>query len=155
MAQPLDYTPPKAQTEQTAEEEWAEVLETLHETETLRVLHGLAGQYEGVEEVVLNDLLDTTTGRTAIKNLSALFNGLVALDTDDLETIGEGVGKGLKAARRSFEKDEAPGLLRLFARLRDPDVRRALAALLALLKGLGGHLDEDLDGRWGAMMRHR
>ena len=147
MAQPLKYTPPKAQTEQTAEEEWAELLETLHETETLRVLNGLVGQYEGVEEVVLTKLLDTPHGRGSIENLAVLFRGLAELDTDDLEALQNGVGKGLRAARRNFEEDEPPGLIRLFARLRDPDVRRALSALLALLKGMGAHLDDNLEGR--------
>ena len=146
MAQPLKYTPPKSQTEQTAEEEWADLLETLHETETLRVLNGLVGQYEGVEETLLADLVDTPRGHRAIKNLSVLFNGLSDLGTDDLETVREGVGKGLRAARRSFaEAKDPPGLLRLALHLRDPDVRRALSGVLALLKALGRSLNENLD----------
>lgn len=144
MAHPLKYTPPKAQAEQTAEEEWNDLLETLHETGTLRVLNGLAGQYEGVEEVLLTQLLDTPRGRRILENLAVLFEGLSDANADDLDALRHGLGKGLRAARRSFEQEEPPGLIRLFARLRDPDVRRALGGGLALLKALGGSLNENL-----------
>lgn len=144
MAQPLDYTPPKAQTTQTAEEEWRDVLDTLHESGTLRVLNGLAGQAEGVEEVVLNQLLATPGGHNALGSLSVLGRALTALDPDDLAVVSQGLGKGLQAARGSIQEKNPPGLLRLLFRLRDPDVRRALGALLALLKSAGSHLSTNL-----------
>jgi uncharacterized protein YjgD (DUF1641 family) len=143
MAQPLDYTPPTyppGQEAFTAADDLARLVETLHESGTLRLLNGLFARFEDVTAVLLKGL-DTDEGRRGLANLLLLGKLLGRLDPDGLDRFIAALDRGLEAAALRLDvEDDPPGPLRTLGRLRDPDVRRGLDAVLALLGALGAEL---------------
>jgi uncharacterized protein YjgD (DUF1641 family) len=143
MAQPLDYAPPvypPGEQAFTAADDLARLVETLHTSGTLRMVNGLVARFGDVMAVVLKGL-DTDEGRQGLANLLVLGKLLGQIDADGLDRFVAALDRGLAAAgERLTETDDAPGTLRTLARLRDPDVRRGLDALLALLGTLGAEL---------------
>ncbi|PAP75464.1 DUF1641 domain-containing protein [Rubrivirga marina] len=160
MAQPLAYAPPPAPPGQdafTAEDDLRRLLDTLHESGTLRVLNGLLAQFQDVMAVVLKGL-NTDEGRAGLANLLTLAKLLGRIDADGLDRFVAALDRALEAAGgRIDEKDDAPGSLSVLAKLRDPDVRRGLDATLTLVGTLGKQLHDPQppvhsahDGRDGA-----
>lgn len=143
MAEPLKYTPTAPPTTETAHEELEDLIETLHESGTLRVLNGFFGQFDDVTEVALEQLT-TPSGMQAVSNLAILMKGLTNVDPDHLETFQEGTQEGLEAARESL-KEKPPGMFKLTRQFGDRDTRRGMHAALTLLQTLGRHLHENLD----------
>lgn len=160
MAQPLAYAPPPAPPGQdafTAEDDLRRLLDTLHESGTLRVLNGLLAQFQDVMAVVLAGL-NTDEGRAGLANLLTLAKLLGKIDADGLGRFVAALDRALEAAgERIDEKDDAPGTISTLAKLRDPDVRRGLDATLTLVGALGKQLHDpqppvhpNHDGRDGA-----
>lgn len=139
MAKPITYDPPPPPPIDTAADELADLLQTLHESGTLRALNGLFGQFEQVSEVIAKGL-DSEGGRNGLSNLFQLVKFLGELDADHVEVFLKGTEKGLAAGRARLQHGEAPSLLGLFTLLRDEDTRRGLAAVLTLLQSLGEHM---------------
>jgi uncharacterized protein YjgD (DUF1641 family) len=145
MAQPLDYTPPphpNGEAAFTADDDLARLVETLHASGTLRLLNGLFARLEDVAAVVLKGL-DTDAGRRGLANLLLLSKLLGRLDPDGLDRFIAALDRGLEAAARRLDTEaDPPGPLRTLGRLRDPDIRRGLDAVLALLGTLGAELHD-------------
>jgi uncharacterized protein YjgD (DUF1641 family) len=143
MAQPLDFALPEAPppvAEFGPADDLARLLETLHSSGTLRVLNGLFARFEAVSAVALAGL-DTPEGRRGLANLLLLGKLLGSVDSDGLDRFVVALDRGLTAAgARLQEKDDPPGTLSTLNRLRDPDVRRGLDAVLTLLGTLGREL---------------
>lgn len=146
MAKPLPYDVPPAPAEETAYEKLDELLHTLHRAGVLRVLDGFFGQLDEVSAVAL-DRLDTEEGRNALSNGLILVKTLTEWDPDRTQAFADGFEKGLAAAQQRIIAEKKPGLLSLAALLGDADVQRGLAAVLALLKALGQHLNRELEHR--------
>lgn len=143
MAQPLKYDVPPARAEQTAREEALDLLETMREHGTLRVLNGFFGQLSEVAEVATKGL-DTPGGRNAVGTLLILLKALGQTDPDGVQAALDEVTAGLRRAGRSF-REEPPGFFRLICQLGNADVRRGLRAALILLGALGrGTRKQDL-----------
>lgn len=140
MARPISYAPPPAPVEDTPHEALERLLQTLHESGTLRLLDGLVGQAQDVG-AVLAGRLDTPGGRNALSTLLLLVQALGRLEPDHVQAFLTGTEKGLAAAHASFKTDP-PGLLQLFGVLKHEDTRRGLHALLVLLQTLGNHLHD-------------
>ena len=160
MAQPLPYEPPPTSPGQdafTAEDDLRRLLETLHQSGTLRALNGLLAEFQSVMAVVLAGL-NTDDGRTGLANLLTLTKLLGRIDADGLDRFVAALERGLSAAGERIDaKDDAPGSLSVLAKLRDPDVRRGLDAALTLVGTLGQQLRDpqppvysNHDGRDGA-----
>ena len=160
MAQPLAYEPPPAPPGQdafTAEDDLARLLETLHQSGTLRALNGLLAEFQSVMAVVLAGL-NTDDARTGLANLLTLTKLLGRIDADGLDRFVAALERGLDAAGERIDaKDDAPGSLSVLKKLRDPDVRRGLDAALTLVGTLGKQLHDPQppvysthDGRDGA-----
>ncbi len=160
MAQPIAYAPPPAPPGQdafTAEDDLRRLLDTLHESGTLRVLNGLLAEFQSVMAVVLAGL-NSDEGRAGLANLLTLATLLGKLDADGLDRFVTALDRALDAAgERIDQTDDAPGSLSVLAKLRDPDVRRGLDATLTLVGTLGKQLHDpqppvhsNRDGRDGA-----
>lgn len=143
MASPIayDYPPgPPGQQAFTAEDDLKRLLETLHTSGTLRVLNGLLGQFQGVMAVLLEGL-NSDAGRNGLANVLILAKLLGRLDADGMDRFAAALDRGLAAAgERLDDKDDAPGTLTVLKKLRDPDVRRGLDAVLTLVGTLGAQL---------------
>ena len=139
MARPLAYDPVPPPTD-TARDELEQLLQTLHESGTLRLLDGLLGRFPDVTEVAVGQL-NTGGGRNLVGNVMILLKALTELDSDGHQALVSGIGEGLQAAHQSLQ-GEPPGLLGLLRRLGDEDVRRGLNALLVFVQTLGRHLHQ-------------
>ncbi|HYE57275.1 MAG TPA: DUF1641 domain-containing protein [Rhodothermales bacterium] len=142
MAQPLEYVPPQVPGEAafTAADDLARLVETLHTSGTLRVLNGFFGRLGAVSEVAL-DTINTPEGRNGLANLLVLAKALGRIDPQHLARFADAVDHGLDAAGRRLESpDDPPGTLATLRKLRDPDVRRGLDAVLTVLGTLGADL---------------
>ncbi len=145
MAQPLAYEPPPAPPGQdafTAADDLARLLDTLHQSGTLRLLNGLLAQIQDVSAVALGGL-NTDEGRNGLANLLVLAKLLGRIDADGLDRFVAALDRGLAdAAERLADTDDPPGTLSVLGQLRQPDVRRGLDAVLTLLGTLGRQLHE-------------
>ena len=141
MAHPLDYAPaPQAPpADFSAEADLARLVETLHESGTLRVLNGLFGRLEAVSAIALGGL-DTPEGHRGLANVLVLGKLLGGLDTGALDRFVTALDRGLVAAADRLGAPDPPGTVATLARLRDRDVRRGLDAILTLLGTLGAEL---------------
>ncbi len=143
MAHPLGYTrsaPAPGVDAFTPEDDVARLVRTLHESGTLRALHGLVAQFAEVNAVLL-DRLNTEEGKNGLANLLILLRGLGHLDADGTDRFVKALTDGLDAAGdRLKNDDDPPNLIQLAAKLRSPEVRRGLDATLTLIGTLGQRL---------------
>lgn len=138
MATKIDYTPPPPVIGPTAADEWHELLETLHESGTLRVLRGFFGQLGRVADVALTEL-QSEKGKNTLGSILLLLELLAKIPADDLKAMSTGLEKAAPKAKRMAEQ-KPPGTLKLLRLLRQPDTRRFLGTMLVLANGMGAEL---------------
>jgi len=148
MATRLEYLPPTSAPFPTAHDELNDLIETLHDSGTLRVLNGFFGRFGAVNEALLEEL-KTTPGKNLLGSLLFVGECLTKMPVDDLQRVASGVSVGLKRADATL-REEPPSTLGLFRLMREPDTRRAIAAMLVLLNAVGAELgrqEEKKDGK--------
>lgn len=138
MASRLEYLPPTEAPFPTAQDELHDLIETLHDSGALRVLNGFFGRFGAVNEALLAEL-KTPPGKNLLGSLLFLGECLTKLPVDDLPRVASGIGSGLKRADATL-REEPPSTLGLFRMMREPDTRRAIAAMLAMLNAVGAEL---------------
>ena len=141
MAAPISSRPPPGPPGEaafTAADDVARLVETLHQSGTLRALNALVAQGQDVAAVAL-DGLNSEAGRNGLANLLILGKLLGHVDAGGLDRATAALERALGAAGERLG-DEVPGTFTLVRKLRDPDVRRALDAALTLLGALGAEL---------------
>jgi len=145
MAQPIAFHRPANHTTSDAERlrnapiEHAEallstyeLLQLLHDRGVLNLLRGLVGS--GDELIgTITSAVDKPESIRAIRNFLLLTQFFASIPPDVLSSLVETVRAG--AEREKSHK--APGLLSLFARLRNEDSRHAMAVAMDLLEGFG------------------
>jgi uncharacterized protein YjgD (DUF1641 family) len=133
MARSLSYTPPTPPDDQ-ARDELDDLVRALHDAGLLRAMAGGARAYPQLLRSVLATV-DVGTMRSVI----ALAGAVGELDAEQTERVARGVREArADAARAGRGRPEGP--LALLRRLRDPDTRRGIAALLAALAAIGRSL---------------
>ena len=145
MAQPIAFHVPVNHTNSNAERlrnapaEHAEallsayeLLQLLHDRGVLNLLRGLVGSGDEVIGTI-TAAVDKPESIRAIRNFLLLTQFFASIPPDVLNSLVETVRAG--AEREKSHK--APGLLSLFARLRNKDSRHAMAVALDLLEGFG------------------
>ncbi len=133
MATSLGYTPPTPP-DTAATDELDDLVDALHETGLLRALAGGARSYPRL----LRHLLETVDAGT-VRALIALTEAVGDLDPDQAERVAEGLRRARSASAEAAD-GAAEGPLALLRRLRDPDTRRGISAVLAALAALGSAL---------------
>jgi uncharacterized protein YjgD (DUF1641 family) len=134
MAREIEYEVPPAP-QPTAEDELAHFLEALHRSGTLRLLTGLVGKLGPVSDVALTEM-KTPAGENIIGTLLFIAEILARIPAENLARLAQGFEIGFKRAERVAHQDP-PGTWALIRQLREPDTRRTLAALIAVLSGVG------------------
>ena len=143
MADPIPYArsaPAPGVDAFTPEDDVARLVRTLHDSGTLRAVNGLLAQFAEVNAVLLEQL-DTEEGRNGLSNVLILLRGLGHVDSDGTDRFVKALTAGLGAAGERLKKnDDPPNMLKLAAKLREPEVRRGLDAMLTLVGTLGKEL---------------
>lgn len=134
MAQQIKFMP-NADPTVSAHEELEELLETLHESGTLRVLNGFFGKIADVSEVAMQELA-SDEGQHTLANGALLLMAFARIPPEELQALLTGIERGLGAARSALKSD-APNMLQLFRLLNDSATRRGLGAALLLLNHIG------------------
>lgn len=138
MAKPIAFTPPPPEApDATAEarDELDRLLVALHEGGVLRLLTGLLAAGTEVSTIALNGL-NSPAGQRAVRNAVVLGEAATHLDPEQLETLVQGVVRGIAVAGERMAQ-EPPGTVSLAKALRDPEVRRGMNVMLGFLKVLG------------------
>jgi uncharacterized protein YjgD (DUF1641 family) len=143
MATELGYTPPTPEWS-AAREDVDDLVRALHESGLLRALAGGARAYPGLLRQVIA-VADAGTIRSVIE----LSRGLNDLDPDEAARVGQGIRRAREAAADAAAAEEPESIWGLLRRLRHPDTRRGLSALLAGLAALGAALQSGQNGPAG------
>jgi uncharacterized protein YjgD (DUF1641 family) len=152
MAKPVEFRPiPRPAVEETKRKldaaplEHAEAvlnayrtLQMLHDSNTLDMVRGLLGAGDTVLSESVSVITSPASMR-AIRNLLILVNLAGEIDPQLLHSLADALAPVLKPASPAAEP---PSLFALGKRLFSRDVRRALAAGLAALEGLGRGLGQ-------------
>lgn len=144
MAKPIAFIPPPPATPDAtadARDEMDRLLVALHKRGVLRLLNGLLAAGPEVTTVAL-DGLNSPGGQRAIRNAMVLGETATKIDPMHLETLAQGIVRGIDAAETRLTQ-EPPSTISLAKALRDPDVRRGMNAMLGFLKALGQQEEED------------
>ena len=151
MAKQIQYTPrPKTPVEkfEDAHVESAEalteglkLLRELHEAGVLDVLYKLTKGGEGLTGALFETLSSDSAVRS-LRNVFELIKTLSNLDPQAVGQLGNAVSLGVTEGARSVAQGRGVGLTDVIKLLNDKDVQVALAALFALLKGVGRGLRE-------------
>lgn len=146
MARPIAFAPDAsadlAPDPAAARREADALLDLLHRRGILKLAAGLLGGGPEISAVAV-DFLNREESRRALQNLVVAGKVLVETEPAAAERLAGGLRRGVGAAAARLDAAEPPGLFALFGALRDPDVRRALSALLTLLKELGAALPRE------------
>lgn len=132
MAEPIKHGA-DGRLEQTAHEDLEQLIETLHQSGTLRALNGLFGQLGEVSEI-LAEPLNSAPGRNAIGNLLLLLKTLGAIDPTRVANIVDGAQEAL--AHSHYRRP--PGIMKLLTMTLHQDTRRGVYLLLNMLRVIGG-----------------
>lgn len=138
MARELGYTPPTPP-DSPARDEVDDLVLALHESGLLRALAGGARSYPALLRQVIG-----VVDADAVRSLVELGGALRDPDPDESARLAAGIRRA-RAAAADAAAARPEGPRALFRRLRDPDTRRGLSAVLAALAALGGALGESDD----------
>jgi uncharacterized protein YjgD (DUF1641 family) len=134
MAKPLEYRPEPVR-DDTPDAALSELLAVLHERGVLRLLTNLARQSDAVAGVALSQLAEGG-GKRLIDNALILAGALERADPEALKSLADSLCRGLSEVGET-RAERPPSTLKLTRALGDPEVRRGLNAVLALLRALG------------------
>jgi len=109
-----------------------ELLQILHDRGVLNLLRGLVGGGDALIGTITS-AVDTPESIRAIRNFLLLTKFFANIPPDVLDSLVDTVNAGAKREKTH----KAPGLLRLFWRLRNEDSRHAASVALDLVEGFG------------------
>jgi uncharacterized protein YjgD (DUF1641 family) len=112
-----------------------DLLQRLHERGILDLLRGGLGSSDKVLAIVV-DAAKTPEAINATRNLLILSKIVFALEPELLENIAQAVPHSLAHANQQ----KPLSLWQLFKKMRSPDTRRALTAMLSVLESFGKSL---------------
>jgi uncharacterized protein YjgD (DUF1641 family) len=148
MAERIEqFEVPPPRTEQSAPEELAALLETLHEHGLLRFANDVVAAQDDVARVVVSGLNQKGT-LDALQNLSTLLMALSRVPPAQFYRVVFALKDACLAVAEhssSADGDEAPGLRGAYKLLNDDALWHALAPLIDGLKRFAAGLDREVD----------
>jgi uncharacterized protein YjgD (DUF1641 family) len=115
-------------------------LEALNDSGLLDAAIAALEQRESLLRIVV-DQAARPGSVAAIKNTVTLAQTLSHIDPDALAGVGEGVAVGVNRLQQGGAV-KVTGIWDVLKAARDPDISRALSAILTVLKTVGEHLRE-------------
>lgn len=112
------------------------VLKGLNEMKILESVQALMAKGEDVGVIAIQQL-NQPGMHNIIKNAMGAFKFLGTLQPDQMNTLLEGVGHGLKKMSHTGEKGEKQSVWRLRARFWTPEIRAAMTTMVDFLQGMG------------------
>ncbi|MDQ0220626.1 DUF1641 domain-containing protein [Peribacillus cavernae] len=112
------------------------ILKGLHDMKVLDAAHALLEQRTEVGAIALQQF-NQPGMHNIIKNGMGAVGFLGALQPDQLNTILDGVGHGLKRLSKTGEKGEKQTIWRMRKRLRSPEIRAAMTTMVDFMEGMG------------------
>lgn len=124
-----------------AREEFEALIRTLHESGALRFLNGFFGRLGPINEVAFGEAT-TPQGKNLIGTLLFVGECLAKMPVDHLQRVGSGFAAGLQRAGEVMNR-EPPGTIALLRILDDPETRRSIAAMVALMNTVTGAIGQN------------
>jgi uncharacterized protein YjgD (DUF1641 family) len=115
------------------------VLQDLHHSGLLEMVHSLLNAKEKVASIALEQVLKPSVLNT-IKNAMSALAMVSKLNPDQLSTLTEAVVAGLHQGQERLDGGKRVGVIDLAKAMRNPDINRTLALLLGVLQGMGQKL---------------
>lgn len=113
-----------------------ELLQQLHDSGVLRLLRGTLGYGGKLLETAVG-AADSPEGIRGLRNAIILAKMLGAIDPDLLQGYANAVSETLGCQKPVVEP---PGLFKLFAEFRHPELRRSMALINKFLESFGNQL---------------
>lgn len=113
-----------------------ELLQQLHESGVLRLLSGALGSRDKILETAV-DAANSTEGIRALRNAIILGKMLGSINPDLLQGFAVAMSQTLSCQAPTAEP---PGLFKLLAEFRHPELRRSMALINNFLEILGTEL---------------
>jgi uncharacterized protein YjgD (DUF1641 family) len=122
-------------------QEAIKLLQELHNSGILGALNAAVEAKEEIAKIVVGQM-----GRPPVTNMInnalAAAGELTAVNPEMTKKLMSGLAKGLQKAEEGSRTEAAIGIFDLIKALRDPDVNRAIAFGINLLKGVGEGLKD-------------
>jgi uncharacterized protein YjgD (DUF1641 family) len=113
-----------------------EILQELHSAGLLDIVQGLLKTRHKVGVLAMGQLNQPEMHRM-IKNGINTIQFLGELDPDQLQTMLNGVNKGLEKSTMNVKKGEQISLWGLAKSMRDPDIKMSMSTMMGFLEGMG------------------
>ncbi|MFC4618850.1 DUF1641 domain-containing protein [Camelliibacillus cellulosilyticus] len=119
-----------------------ELVEHLDDRGILDLLNGLLGKGDEVLAIAMKELNKPSLSDTLdhFMNLAALVS---RLETKKLVDLAGHINHGMATAEKMVASGAKTSLFDLLSALKDPDVNRAITAMIGFLKGVGSHHPEE------------
>lgn len=112
------------------------LLQELHESGILAAINAIIEAKEQVAKIAVGQLLRPPV-TNAINNAMAAAGALTELDPEMTKKWIGSVANGLQKAEEGVKDNSKVGIFDLMKAVKDPDINRAIAFGLNLLKGIG------------------
>lgn len=150
MAEPIRAVPATAQAgeavhvQETAEQSWHAILDELDQAGVLRFVRALVEQRQPLSQQLVQKL-DTEPTKSGLKNALEFMMAMGRLPDGAAGTLTEALISGLTRAGEAAAGPEADkmSVWTAMARLKEPDVARAVNYVFGFLEGLGRHLNQN------------
>ncbi|MEJ8545161.1 DUF1641 domain-containing protein [Brevibacillus borstelensis] len=121
--------------------ETIKLLQELHQSGILGAVVSLVEAKEEVAKIAVGQLVRPQV-TNAINNAMAVAETLTEIEPEMTKKLAGSLAKGLKKAEEGLRQEEKVGIFDLIKALQDPDINRAVAFGMNLLKGMGQGLKD-------------
>lgn len=112
------------------------ILRHLHDMGVLNALNGLLEKRVDVGEIAIKQFNQPAMHNT-IKNGMNAFKFLGTINPEQLQTMLDGVSRGLEKSTENMNKNEKTSLWKLGNSMRQSEVRTSLGTMMGFLVGMG------------------
>ena len=119
-----------------------DILKNLHEMGALNTISALLQQRTEVGAIAIQQM-NQPGMQHVFKNIMSIFNFLGSMDTNHMQSIVDGLTRGLEYATERLESGKNPSLWELGTSMRNPEVKKSLSTMVDVLHGLGEAFQDD------------
>lgn len=113
-----------------------DILKNLHEMGALNAVNAMLEQRTEVGAIAIQQM-NQPGMQHVLKNVMSVFNFLSSMDPNHMQSILDGLTRGLGYATERLESGKSPSLWKLGTSMRNPEVKASLSTMVDVLYGLG------------------